>query len=502
MAKKVKIRIINEVHIMVVGLHGDHLQHFYDKFGVFAENYFFNPRYKMGQWDGKIRYFNKDGKTYLYLVDQIIPQLRKFGYELVLEDVRTTGAYFPDPIDNTIFEHILHLTTGEPTILRDYQVDAVNALIKDGSGIVVASTSAGKTFVTAAICATYGKLGLRTLTIVPNRDLIRQTKADYDNCLLDTGEYSGKHKTLDHQHIVSTWQALKNNPLLVTTFQVVIVDECHLTKGKVLSSILTDHAGSIPHRFGVTGTLPKDPCDLMAVHLALGSVKFSIKASTLIDRKVLSSIQIDIMQLDEDLTREYKEYLAAVSVGDKPASYSTFKDEYFGDYGAEKSYIHRKEARLEWIADFVSRKSDAKKGNTLVLVDSIPLGRKLSAHIPNSIVINGQDVSKPEKRKEIYDMFETNDNLVVIATVNIAGTGLSINRIFNLVTVDIGKSFVRVIQGIGRGLRTSHDKDHVSYTDICSDLKYGKKHLTARINYYKEAQYPHKKFKIEYNKSI
>jgi hypothetical protein len=226
MARKVKIKIINEVHVMIVGLRGDHLQHFYDKFAVPVEGFFFNPLYKLGRWDGKSRFFTKDGKTYLYLIDQIIPQLRKFGYDLELEDIRQTAAYFPDPIDDTIFEHILHLNTGKPTILRDYQVDGVNALLEDGSGIVVASTSAGKTLITAAICTAYGNLGLRTLTIVPNRDLIRQTKADYVNCLLDTGEYSGKIKTLDHQHVVSTWQALKNNPLLITTFQVVIVDEC------------------------------------------------------------------------------------------------------------------------------------------------------------------------------------------------------------------------------------------------------------------------------------
>lgn len=498
MAKTVKLRILNEVHIVLVGLHGDHLQYFYDKYAVFAENYFFNPKYKLGQWDGRIRYFTKDGKTYLYLVDQILPQLRKFGYDIVLEDVRQTDAWYPDMINDRAFDHINHLGTGEPTILRDYQVDAVNAVIKEGNGIILASTGAGKTIICASLCDAYGKLGLRTLTIVPNRDLINQTKADYDNCLLDTGEYSGKVKTLDHQHIVSTWQALKNNPLIITTFQVVIVDECHLIKGNILSKILTEHAVSIPHRFGVTGTLPKDPADLMAVHIAVGSIKFEIGARTLMDRKVLSTIQIDIMQLEEDLTKEYDEYCSTQCVDIKPPSYIAFKDNYFGDYSAEKSYIQRKESRLEWIANIIQVKRDSKKGNVLCLVDSIPVGRKLVDLIPNAIFVNGQDVKHPEKRKVIYDMFEVNDDLVVLATVNIAGTGLSINRIFNLITIDVGKSFIRVIQGIGRGLRKSHDKDHVSYTDICSDLKYGKKHLASRMNYYKDAKYPHKKLKIQY----
>ena len=95
-------------------------------------------------------------------------------------------------------------------------------------------------------------------------------------------------------------------------------------------------------------------------------------------------------------------------------------------------------------------------------------------------------------------MFKERDDLVVIATVHIAGTGLSINRIFNLLLVDIGKSFIRVIQAIGRGLRTASDKDSVWIGDISSDLKYGKRHMKVRTNYYEEAQYPYKKHKIDY----
>jgi superfamily II DNA or RNA helicase len=95
-------------------------------------------------------------------------------------------------------------------------------------------------------------------------------------------------------------------------------------------------------------------------------------------------------------------------------------------------------------------------------------------------------------------MFKNHDDLVVIATVHIAGTGLSINRIFNLILIDIGKSFIRVIQAIGRGLRKAHDKNYVNITDVCSDFKYSKTHLATRIRYYKDAKYPYKKHTITY----
>ena len=498
-----KIRILDEVSCILIGLHGDHLEYFWNKYGVFAPNYFFNPTYTLGRWDGKIRYFHMTGKTYVYLLDDLLPRVTGLGYKIELEDLRTADKVTPPYITEDMFKHISHLETGDPVILRDYQVPGVNALIEHGYGILLASTGSGKTISCASLCNAYGQLGINTLTIVPNRDLIGQTKAEYINCGLDTGEYSGTIKTLEHQHVVSTWQALKNNPRIVELFELVLVDECHGCKGKVLGEILTEHSAKILYRFGVTGTLPKDPSDLLAVQVALGPVRFETSASSLIDRGILANIHIDVIQLEENLQLDYEHYCSEVKFGNfkKPLTYIQFKDQWFPDFTSEKSHLQHNEDRIEWIANFIEAKRDSKKGNVLCLVDSIPLGRKMAKLVPNSFFVNGADVKKPEKRKEIYDMFKSHDDLVVFATTAIAGTGLNIPRIFNLITIDIGKSFIRVIQAIGRGLRKADDKDNVIVTDICSDLKYSKKHLTQRIHYYKDARYPHKKHKVNYNEN-
>lgn len=280
----------------------------------------------------------------------------------------------------------------------------------------------------------------------------------------------------------------------------IVVSNCHGLVGNVLQKIVCDHAVNIPYRFGFTGTLPKDASQQMLVVGAIGPIRYEIPAHELIERGVLSTIQIDILQLDEDLTQQYDQWCEEENIG-KPPTYAEFKEDYFGDYDAEKSYIHRKANRIEWIANLLTQKLD-QTGNVLCLVDSVALGRRIAEYIPNAISVNGTDVKNVNKRQEIYDLFDTRDDLIVIATVHIAGTGLSIDRIFNLVTVDIGKSFTRVIQGIGRGLRKSGDKAHIAYYDVCSDLKYGKKHLKDRIAYYKEAKYPYKKHKVTYTQPI
>lgn len=498
---KVKLRILDEVSCIFVGLHGDHTTKLYELFGVHVPGYFFQPLYKLGRWDGKARFFQMNGKTHIYLLGKILPKLKTWGYTIEIEDLREGTVVFPDPIDNTLFSHIKHIDTGASTILRDHQVDAVNALIQDGNGIVIAATGAGKTILCASLCHVYGQHGIRTLTIVPSQDLIKQTKADYNTYLgaANVGEYSGTKKDVSPQHVVSTWQALKNNPKIIQQFQMVIVDECHGLKGAQLTKILTDHAARMPYRFGVTGTLPKEPADQMSVHVAVGEVKYTVNASDLIDKGILSRLHIDVFQLEEDLEAEYKQFCAEeVSFGEKPPTYIQFKDGYFPDFTAEKNYLQKNGDRIEWIAAMIEQKRDEKKGNVLCLVDNIAFGRKLAKLIPNAIFVNGQDV-KQKDRKGIYDMFKDADDLVVIATVHVAGTGLSINRIFHLFLIDSGKSFIRVIQAIGRGLRMANDKDFVSVYDICSDLKYSKRHTTERLNYYKEALYPFKKHKVKYN---
>jgi len=89
-------------------------------------------------------------------------------------------------------------------------------------------------------------------------------------------------------------------------------------------------------------------------------------------------------------------------------------------------------------------------------------------------------------------------NKIIIATYGVAAVGINIPRIFNLVLIEPGKSFVRVIQSIGRGIRKAEDKDSVQIWDITSSCKFAKRHLGQRKKFYKEANYPYNIEKINY----
>ena len=106
---------------------------------------------------------------------------------------------------------------------------------------------------------------------------------------------------------------------------------------------------------------------------------------------------------------------------------------------------------------------------------------------------------KLKDRKEAYDEINEGTNHVVIATYGVAAVGINIPRIFNLVLIEPGKSFVRVIQSIGRGIRKAEDKDFVQIWDITSTCKFAKRHLTKRKAFYKEANYPFTVEKADWN---
>ena len=139
----------------------------------------------------------------------------------------------------------------------------------------------------------------------------------------------------------------------------------------------------------------------------------------------------------------------------------------------------------------------AETGNTLVLVDRIKAGEGLLERLGDDVVfISGSMKSKD--RKDEYDEVSEATNKIIIATYGVAAVGINIPRIFNLVLLEPGKSFVRVIQSIGRGIRKAQDKDSVQIWDITSSAKFSKRHLTERKKFYKEANYPFTVEKVNY----
>jgi superfamily II DNA or RNA helicase len=199
--------------------------------------------------------------------------------------------------------------------------------------------------------------------------------------------------------------------------------------------------------------------------VCIGEVVSRVTAAELQDKGFLANCHVNIVQLQD---------------------HAEFKT-----YQQELAYLVGNDDRLDYLAKLITK--IASEDNTLILVDRISTGQVLQAYIAEHLGVEVSFVSgstKGTKRAEEYKSIASADGKVIIATYGVAAVGLNIPRIFNLVMLEPGKSFVRVIQSIGRGLRKAHDKDHVEIWDLTSSCKFSKRHLTQRKQFYAEAVYP------------
>jgi superfamily II DNA or RNA helicase len=486
--KQATIILRDEVNIKIEGLDLDCRKSLVNAFKYENPAARYMPAVRLGRWDGKIAYFQLGGSTYTNLLPEILPILEKFDYDVELDDQRTYSNSFEFGLmSETTFSNKTwpkgHPIEGQPIELRDYQVEIINNFLENPQCIQEVATGAGKTIMTASLSWNVEPYG-RSIVIVPNKSLVTQTEKDYVNLGLDVGVYFGDRKDYNRTHTICTWQSLNN--LLKDTksgeadFTIqdfldnvvcVIVDEVHMAKAEALKTLLTGVMAHIPIRWGLTGTVPKEKFESQALLVGLGPVIGRLSANELQQQGVLAQCHVNIVQLVDYV--EYK------------------------DYQSELKYLLEESGRLDTIADLVTRVNET--GNTLVLVDRVAAGTALVERLGDrAVFVSG--ATKGTKRQAEYDQVATATDKIIVATYGVAAVGINIPRIFNLVMVEPGKSFTRVIQSIGRGMRKAEDKDHVEIWDITSTCKFSKRHLTKRKQFYKEANYPFSAEKLDWMK--
>lgn len=456
----------------------------------------FSPKYKLGVWDGYIRFFELTGNTYVSLVPEILSRLDLSHYEdveyIYAKDLKQ-DVDLGDDIDNDYMSDICwdegHRLAGQPIRLEDHQVRVVNAFLHNHRGVVSSCTGSGKTLISAALFRKIKTFG-RSVIVVPSKDLAQQSAEDYKKWGLDCGIVGCGLREFGHNVTVCTWQTInslekrKNKEDSLTADELkqltadvvcIIFDECHCCKGNEIKKVLENTFRNVPIRYGLTGTVNKDKSEYMCLRTAIGNVlDEKVTAKELQDLGFLSNCNINCIRLDDNTLCQ--------------------------TYADEVDYLCSNGDRLSFIAKMIAQIASTNN-NTLVLVGRISMGEYLEKELTNlgadAIFLNGSVKSK--KRFAEYESIKTQNNRCLICTDKIASTGLNIPRLFNIVFIDFGKSFTKTLQSIGRGLRKASDKDKVTIFDISSTTKYSKKHFNDRIHFYEEAQYPYSIYNVNNN---
>lgn len=483
--KECKVIVKDEVNVKLEGLELGDRKTLMKMFEYEIPGARYLPAVRLGRWNGKVSYFSLGGSTYINLLPEILPLLDQAGYDIELNDLReyTTKFNFAQVSEDLFANHAWpkkHPMEGQPIKLRDYQVEVINRFLENPQCIQEVATGAGKTITTAALSYSIQEYG-RSIVIVPNKSLVTQTEEDYRNVGLDVGVYFGDRKEIGKTHTICTWQSLNNMlkktksgeaeiPIgeFIEDVVCIIVDEVHQAKADALKTLMTSVFSHVPIRWGLTGTIPKAKFEAQALFVSIGPVVGKLSASELQDKGVLAQCHVNIVQLQDKVE--------------------------FTNYQSELKHLLEDKHRLDTIAELVLKIKDS--GNTLILVDRVAAGKELIDRLPNAVFVSGE--TKLTERKEEYDEVATSSDKIIVATYGVAAVGINIPRIFNLVLIEPGKSFVRVIQSIGRGIRKAEDKDFVQIWDITSSCKFAKRHLTQRKTFYNDANYPFDIEKLNY----
>jgi superfamily II DNA or RNA helicase len=357
--------------------------------------------------------------------------------------------------------------------LRYYQQEVVDVALKTGCGTCVLGTGAGKTLTTAALIENYykycaNKNTFKCLIIVPDLGLVSQTYGDFVEygVSFTFTKWTGKNEPDLCANVV-----ICNMGILRSRFEendwikyvdVLVIDEAHKLKSdnkisKVLADIKTRK------RFGFTGTLPVDKHDMWFIIGKLGPVLYEKNSSDLRSENFLTNVEVKVLELQYN----------------NPIIPKLTKNHYRN----ELDFIYNNRIRNL----FITKLSGKVNNNTLVLVNHIIHGEQLFEIMSSTLnkqvfFIRGEvDV---EERDKIKNIMETNNDVVCIAISAIFSTGVNIKNIHNIMFIAGGKSFIRTVQSIGRGLRLHDNKTQLTIYDICDNLKYSKQHNDKRKEIY------------------
>ena len=459
-----KIIVKNDISA-IISQNSDLLKFLYENLRFRDRNYFHNRAYRQRIWDGFTNFFNRtNGKFLTGLLPEILVACKACNEPVDIVDQRTKIDFAIKEINST-FLHSCTPIGSNPITLEDYQVELVNAAIKNKRGVIFAPTSSGKSCCMLSILKCLPS-GTKTLVLQNRKTLAIQNYEEYTKWgLHNVGRiWGGVNEPNDIT--VSTVQSIAKAEDLVPDVQVLLVDEIHdmmSTAPKAVYRLLKNCSVRIavsatPFKFGETDKIQKyyvkgffgPPFKIKSTESGIVTTK------ELQERGRLSKSKCFFHKISKpDL--EYDIYQDAVTRGI-----------------VENTFLHEKVVSL----------LTELKGRTLILVDRLAHGDVLQAMLPHALWVQGKD--NDETRKHVIEQLQKKEECLAIATQGIFNTGINV-FVHNLINAAGGQADHQIIQRMGRGLRTAKDKNELLYIDfLFENNPYLHKHSVKRIKILKK----------------
>jgi superfamily II DNA or RNA helicase len=483
MSEVIRVTKYNEVHLK---LHCDSSTAYelseYFTFNVPGAR--FSPAFKNKLWDGKIRLFHlMRGTVYVGLLSRVEEFAKSRGYTLEFDNPNDFAGIELSTVQAEEFVRSLEL----PYEVRDYQLSAFVHAVRSNRAILISPTASGKSLIIYMLTRFY--MTSNILIVVPNTGLVHQLASDFVEYGFDPDQihkvFSGQEKTTDQQVTITTWQSIYKLPKKwFDRYGAIIGDEAHGFNAKSLISIM-ENLTKCEIRFGLTGTLDGMKTNQLVLEGLFGPVEVVTTTAELMEKGTVAALKIKAIVLSyED---EFRQLMAKA----KPV----YKDEL--------RVIVESKMRNRFLAGLTV----SLKGNTLLLFNFQKHGKLLQQMIkdlvPDRDVFLVYGAIEGEERERIRKYIATHDNVIVIASYKTFSTGTNIPRLNNVIFGSPSKSRIRVLQSIGRGIRTAEGKLDATLYDVADDFSrksyenHTIKHFSERIKMYNAEKFEYKTYTIK-----
>jgi len=394
-----------------------------------------NPKYqsaqKYGRWVGKKLpqhlYFFKESKAGL-----VMP--RGFAREVVLQCLDILGRK-PEIIDQRLVlpeqEFIFH---GQ---LRDYQDEAVAAVLARDFGVLEAGTGSGKTVMALKVIVSRQQ---PTIILVHTKELMYQWVERVREFLKIEAGMVGDGKSEVGPITVAIVNSARNQlAALSAHFGHLVVDECHRVPASLFTDVVTGFAAK--YSLGLSATAYRRENVLTRlIYLYMGSRSHLVDAKRLQESGAILKPQIKLRV-------------------------TGFSYHYRDDYPAMMTALTLDDGRNRQIADDVVAVSKKDSGAILVVSDRVAHCEALAELIGERggrvAVLTGR--VSADKRAEIVEGIKREKVKILISTLQLIGEGFDAPGLTTLFLATPIKFSGRLKQVIGRILRPGTGKQATVY---------------------------------------
>lgn len=331
---------------------------------------------------------------------------------------------------------------------RDDQLVLLQSLAKYNRGVILAPTGSGKTILAGGVISMIPDATV--LFLVHRKSIFSQTldefrKFGFSDYLQPIGE--GCKELPNKPIVVAMVQTFKkyDPDTYRNSFDCVIVDEAHhISKQEGQYSAVLRNLKA-PIRLGFTATYPVEAEAIFTLEGLIGPPIGEVTRSEGIELGIIATPKIKLIKLPND--RHVK-------------SLNTYKDVY------DRGVVHNRR-RNRKILQIAKEYVDNGK-SVLIVVERIEHGQELyqlanNIHrIPTAYVFGA---TKDFDRDAIKNAF-IEKQIPCVVTNNTWGEGVNIPTIDVVINGVGGRSEIRLLQIIGRGMRKTKEKDEVLIIDF------------------------------------